>query len=365
MMAAVGTLFLSLLISQAYATPTYPLELLVSVSKSGATSVTAKATLKNNGDTILKLFNDPRSILSKITHFGVKSTIFEIVKEPDVTSVPCKPHFKGVSVIFDPLQALKSTNSLDFTVLKPGQTIEVDYDLKRSYDFAHCGPGSYNIKAFHSFYHVGDSGALLQTIEASTHMSQLHVVTTSRPTSTLRKSNSFRKRDLYFKSCTDDESFQITDAAILADELVEHAKNELDALVAKKARSRYQTWFGHYDQLRLHIVKQHFLHLPKKATTFTYDCGACRSKFGSAKAWVYAYIQTHPNSTRKLYLCESFWKIPRNTVGSKPGLFINALSRLPENGGTTDYYITPSEIEKLALKNPEGAVQNSESHRRL
>ncbi|CAE6497461.1 unnamed protein product [Rhizoctonia solani] len=70
-------------------------------------------------------------------------------------------------------------------------------------------------------------------------------------------------------------------------------------------------------------------------------------------------------STRKLYLCESFWKIPRNTVGSKPGLFINALSRLPENGGTTDYYITPSEIEDLARENPEGTVQNSESHRRF
>ncbi|KEP49740.1 peptidyl-lys metalloendopeptidase [Rhizoctonia solani 123E] len=196
-------------------------------------------------------------------------------------------------------------------------------------------------------------------------MRELSLATATRPISSLSKSSTFRKRNLLFESCTDDQQSSITGAATLANAMVEHANKELNAPTVKKVHSRYQTWFGHYDQLRHHIVKKHFLSLSGQATTFTYDCGTCPSKFGSSNAWMYAYAQTHPDTAKEMYLCEGFWKRPRHNADSKPALLVNALSRFPEYGGTTDYYITPTEVEKLAAHNPEGAIQNAENYKRL
>ncbi|CAE6431572.1 unnamed protein product [Rhizoctonia solani] len=348
MIVAVGALFFSFLFSPVFAAS--PFAPSVSVD---ATGLIIKVALKNTGDKPLKFFNDPRSILS-----NTETTIF------DISARSCKPLFTGSTIIYNLTEAAKSSNPLDFTVLAPGQTINVEHNLADSYDFTRCGQGPYSVRAFKRLYHLDESG-VLEAIETSANSGQFQISSAGQPSSPSRSTHNstISKRDALFVGCDNNQKFQIMKTAIIADYLVRNANTYLAAFPSGQSDRHYTTWFGEFDQSRHSTVQAHFSNIGEKATKFTYDCRACKSKFGFRYHWMDGYVKTHPRSSKEIYLCKKFWGAPWVGRGSKAGVIIRALSHFPENGGTTDYHITSEEVLELAVRDPKGAVLNADNHR--
>jgi len=88
-----------------------------------------KTILTNNGDESLTLLNEPDSILTpqwKTNIFGIVSTNGGAAK------------FDGVRVKWSPSIAIAKK---DFTVLAPGQSIELEQDLSSVYNLTASGSG--------------------------------------------------------------------------------------------------------------------------------------------------------------------------------------------------------------------------------
>ncbi|EUC58573.1 deuterolysin M35 metalloprotease, putative [Rhizoctonia solani AG-3 Rhs1AP] len=357
MMAALGAFFLSLLVFQVSATHSLSLDLIVPPSAVKFESLTVKAILKNTGGVPLKLFKDPRSIL-----FDATTTKFHIKSDS------CVPYFIGPSIIYEISDAVKSTDPLDFTVLKPGQTFEFEHHLVNTYDFSQCNEDSYTIMAFETFYHVDASGKI-QVIQASTESSSFKIEKTHKPASLGRRAdnNDIGELSPYTSGCSTDERSLIIKAAISTNNAVKYSLNELSGASPGNKMSRYETWFGEYDQRRLKTVQSHFQRIDSKATKLFYDCSLCKT-YLKRRSWMLAYYETAWGASDTLYICPEFHNTPENG-DSKAGVIIRALLQLSTKKqgehAITDYYSTLEEAHKLADKSPEKAIMNAENHRYL
>ncbi|KDN38881.1 hypothetical protein RSAG8_09162, partial [Rhizoctonia solani AG-8 WAC10335] len=352
MNAAVGALFFSFLVSQVSAKLALSLDISAPASAVDVAALNVKTTLKNTGDVPLKLFNDPRSILSKAG-----------TNKFNISTGSCKPDFTGSYVIYDLSAAVKSTDTSDFTVLAPNQAIESNHQLA-STDLTRCGQGPYEINAFKTFYHVDESGAPKE-IEASTNSPRFRIATKGKPATSSRRSSisTLSKRDIGFIGCDTDKKGQIREAATAANNMVAYANSYLAA-----PKERYKTWFGEYDEMRHNTVVAHFYNIGNKATSVTYDCKVCLDHVVIVVAHFY---NIGNKATSVTYDCKDTidpgYGSGSNSTGTRSmaGVIVRALSHFPENGWTTDYFIGEVEVRDLAARSPDHAVLNAENHRYL
>jgi peptidyl-Lys metalloendopeptidase len=112
--------------------------------------LTVKATLKNTGDEtlkvrsphltlthhliILQLLNDPRTVLTT-----AKTNTFSI------SSASGSPSFTGIKAKYVPSKAVELNQANTFTVLAPGQSIEITHNLAGVYNFTSAGEGAYTV----------------------------------------------------------------------------------------------------------------------------------------------------------------------------------------------------------------------------
>ncbi|KAF8962981.1 hypothetical protein BDZ97DRAFT_2059311 [Flammula alnicola] len=101
------------------------------------------ATITNTGDETAKVLNYPSGPLSKLP-----TDTFAIT---DATGA--QPSFTGIEVKF----VFKTAAALgDYTILAPGESVEVEHNLAHAYNFTAPGVGNHDIHARNIFYVVNN-----------------------------------------------------------------------------------------------------------------------------------------------------------------------------------------------------------------
>ncbi|KAG9121877.1 hypothetical protein FRC07_001978 [Ceratobasidium sp. 392] len=306
--------------------------------------LSVKATLKNTGDETLKLLNDPRTVLSK-----AKTNTFAI------SSKSGSPAFTGIKVKYVPSRAAALNKESTFTVLAPGQSVEIVHDLAGVYNFTRTGEGSYNFGASNVFNYVDTSGAL-KAIEASTNTHQFKIA------GKLAAGNGYTptlsKRAVTYTGCSSTQQSQASAAATASNTYVANAISYLTA--NPSGTTRYTTWFGTFTTSRYNTVLSHFKNIGTDATSMNYDCSACKTATGIDYDNTYAYVD--PNVPTKIYLCGVFWSAPVTGTDSRAGTIVHENSHFTVNGATDDRAYGQSAAKALAKSNPDYAVDNADSH---
>ena len=130
-------------------------------------SLAVVATIVNTGDETLKLFNDPRGTLStfETNSFAITSSSGVAPKFVGAkVSLPLNPPFLQILTVgsyqvkYTFEAAAKSSDAKAFTVLAPGQSIDITHDLAAAYDFNATGAGAYTIEPSKLFHYIDASG---------------------------------------------------------------------------------------------------------------------------------------------------------------------------------------------------------------
>ncbi|PSS29600.1 hypothetical protein PHLCEN_2v2748 [Hermanssonia centrifuga] len=141
------------------------------------------ATVTNTGDETLKVLNDPRGPLSQMP-----TETFAISHDSGAV-----PAFTGVRVKYVPSVAAKVGKEDAFTILAPGESINVEHDLSAAYNFTSSGAGQYSFAAVNRFHFVDpETGA---PVELYADQPDAHVASVSGPLSIARRS--VTKRETY------------------------------------------------------------------------------------------------------------------------------------------------------------------------
>ncbi|KEP51998.1 deuterolysin metalloprotease (M35) family containing protein [Rhizoctonia solani 123E] len=306
--------------------------------------LTVKATLKNTGDVALKLLNDPRTVLSK-----ARTNTFSI-SSPSGT-----PKFTGLYAKYVPSKAVADAKESTFTVLAPGQSIEVEHNLGGVYNFTQSGEGAYSFTANNLFNYVDESGEL-KTIEASSNSHQFKLA------GKLAVSNghisSISRRAVSYTGCTSNEQSQISTAATSSNTYVADVNSYLAGI--SSGTTRYTTWFGTFSTSRHNTVVSHYKDIGTDATNTNYDCTACKSESGIDYESTFAYV--NPDSPGKINLCGQFWSAPNTGADSRAGTIVHENSHFTVNGGTEDHVYGQGAAKSLAQSDPDQAINNADNH---
>ncbi|PFH49566.1 hypothetical protein AMATHDRAFT_76123 [Amanita thiersii Skay4041] len=293
-------------------------------------------TVTNTGQETFKVLHDPISSLSDLP-----GDTFSIVGGHGV-----QPRFTGIRAKFVPHVAAESNG---FTVLAPGQSLSVKHDIFRAYDFRSSGPGKYRIhpnNVFHAINECDETVIIYADIQH--HIAKLSgTLAVTHP-----KAPTDVERNPKFSSCSSSQQAQIVTTIPVVQHYAKQAYNDLVSHMGDT--SRYTTWFGRYDDHRHLTVQTHFNKIQSNDfSEYTYDCSCSRPG-------VFAYV--YPGKFGKVYLCDAFWRAPINGTDSKAGTLIHESSHFLANGGTTDQVYGQSGAQNLALRDPESAIHNADSH---
>jgi len=305
-------------------------------------------TVLNTGDKTLRLLNEPQSVLSP----ELITDVFSISKHDTGAS----PDFHGISLKWSP-QLAASDNQ--FTVLNPGQSLDISHDLSSRYDFASAGAGTFNIVALDTFTHVDESGNFVSVKAAQSSPVSIALTGNLAVQPTVPKPLRFVKR-AKFKSCTAAQEKDVNSAVAAAYKYALNAYNYLKSHTS--ATPRYTTWFGAFAAARHNTVVSHFSKIAGTASNdpfagFEYDCGCPEA---ANRTDIYAYV--YPNQYGIMYLCQAFWKSPLEGADSQAGTLVHESSHFTANGGTKDLAYGEADCKALAAKSPDQAVMNADSH---
>jgi len=295
--------------------------------------LTVVATITNSGDETLKVLEDPYSPLSTLT-----TDTFTIT---DASGA--QPSFTGLRAKYVPRTA---ADIGAYTVLAPGQSVEVSHDLSAAYDFTTPGAGVYDIRANDKFFIVNEDSSI-ETIHADIPSSY-----SSRVSGKLAVTRPVLSRRAKFNGCSESQSSDLTTAAIDAQKYAEAALSYSNSLA--KSTDRYQTWFGIYGASGLKTITDHYSHISSSnISSFSFDCTCTISG-------TYAYVD--PTYFGYIHLCGAYWRASAVGTDSKAGTLIHETSHFDVNGGTRDFVYGQSNCRSLATSSPGNAIMNADSH---
>lgn len=321
------------------ATPGLSLKVTGPEAVDGVQNLKVATTLTNTGDETLKLLNDPRSALHTLP-----ANTFSITTDSGES-----PSFIGAKVKYVPSKAAKSTNARSFTVLAPGQSVTIEHDLSKAYNFTLPGADKYTVEASNLFHYVDPETSEPVEIRAD---AETHVAAVSGKLAVVRPTPTSTKRETYV-GCSSSEQSAIVAAAPAAQSYVANALSYLQSHTA--ASPRYTTWFGAYTSSRHSTVQSHYSNLNSNDyTSFTYDCSTCDEPD------TYAYV--YPDDFGRIYLCDVFWETTTTGTDSRAGTLVHESSHFTKNGGTQDYVYGQSSAKSLAKSNPSEAIFNADNH---
>jgi len=294
----------------------------------GIENLKVVTTLTNTGDETLKLLNDPRSALNTFP-----TNTFTVTD-----STGASPEFVGVRVKYVP-----SADVTSFTVLTPGQSVDVSHDLSKAYNLTNTGEGVYTIEPSNLFTYIDASGTPVN-IHANNDASEVKV--------SGRLSVSRKEKRASFQGCSSSQQTQLNTAATNGQKYAAGASSYINGI--SSGTSRYTTWFGAYTSTRRNLVASHFTSINSHSfSSYTFDC-TCTD------ANTYAYV--YPNTFGTVYLCGAFWKAPATGTDSQAGTLVHESSHFTANGGTQDYAYGQSGCKSLATSNPDQATMNADCH---
>jgi len=309
-------------------------------SVNGLSNLKLATTLHNTGNETLRLLNNPQSVLTP----DWATNVFSISK----VNGSVWPDFHGVVVKWSPSLAAKGK---DFTVIEPGQSVELTHDLSTRYDFTASGEGTYEFHALNTFTHIDTTGNLISLKASPNSPVSLKLSGNIAIIPLTPHSAKFVKR-AKFVNCTADQQTQINAAVPAAQ------KYAGDALVYltnnTSSTPRFTTWFGLYLPTNHDLVTEHFTAISGgQFSTFTFDCSC-------TKANTFAFV--NPDNYGYINLCPAFWDAPVTGTDSKGGTLVHECSHFTKNGATEDYAYGQSLCQKLAQTSPERAIMNADSH---
>ncbi|OBZ68536.1 Peptidyl-Lys metalloendopeptidase [Grifola frondosa] len=304
----------------------------------GVNNLKVVATITNTGDETLKLLNDPRGALHTMP-----TDTFAIMNESGET-----PSFIGVKVKYVPSTAVKIAGTNVFTVIAPGQSVNVEHDLSAAYNFTTSGAGTYTIEALNVFNYIDPETNAPVEIWAD---AEAHTAAVSGKLAIVRATSTLTRRATY-NGCSSSEQSGLVTAASAAQSYVAGALSYLQTHTA--ATPRYTTWFGSYTSSRHSTVLQHYTNMNgNDYSSYSFDC-TCTD------AGTYAYV--YPDEFGIVYLCGAFWQAPTTGTDSQGGTLVHESSHFISNAGTQDYVYGQTAAKSLALSNPSEAIMNADSH---
>jgi peptidyl-Lys metalloendopeptidase len=290
-------------------------------------------TLTNDGDQTLKLLNDPRGSLNS---FPANSFFV-------THSTGASPAFVGAKVKY-----LPSVNATSFTVLTPGQSVDVSHDLSAAYNLTSTGEGVYTIEPSNLFTYIDNSDNLVK-IYAKNDASEVSV-SGSLSVSRIKRRATFAT----FNNCTSSEQTQVNTAATNGNTYAANAYTYVSGI--SSGTTRYTTWFGAYTSSRYSTVVSHYQAISSHSfSDYSYDC-TCAGHDSSTFAYVY------PDTFGAVNLCPAFWNAPATGTDSQGGTLVHESSHFTVNGGTQDSVYGQADAQSLAISNPDQAIMNADNH---
>ncbi|TRM66498.1 hypothetical protein BD626DRAFT_451525 [Schizophyllum amplum] len=291
-------------------------------------------TITNTGDEMLRLVNDPKSPLSTMP-----ADTFAITN-----SAGAAPKFVGIKAKYS-MEVLSVEDADAFTVLAPGESIDLTHDLSAAYNFTQSGADAYTFDTAKTLYHFTDDGAIVP-IEATTevHSAKLQGKLVAPRVSLAKRAS--------YNGCSSTRQSQIVSAISAAENYLSGATSYLSSHTS--STSRYTTWFGTYSSSRHSTVLSHYTKISgNDYSSFTFDCTCTRSG-----TWAYVYADSYG----EIYLCPQFWAVNTTGTDSRGGTLIHEASHFTVNGGTDDIQYGQSAAKALAQSSPSQAIMNADSH---
>ncbi|KAI0697605.1 peptidyl-Lys metalloendopeptidase [Cytidiella melzeri] len=320
------------------ATPKLSLTLSGASQVNGVQDLKITATVTNTGDETLKLLNEPHGPLSNLP-----TNTFDITHQDSGAS----PAFTGVVVKYVPSVAIKTGQVDAFTVLAPGQSINVEHDLTEAYNFASSGQGVYSFTGANKFSFVDPATGLPTSLTADS--AQPHIMTVSGDLTAPNPTPI--KREAY-TGCSATQETSIVAAAAQAQSYVASSFAYLQAHTARTIR--YQVWFGAYSDANHGLLLTNFASMSNSSfPEYTFDC-ACNIPS------VYAYAR--PDVYGQVTVCNAFWDAPLNGTDSQGGTLVEVGSYFYQNGGTLDYTYGQEAAIELAQSDPQDAINNADNY---
>ncbi|KAJ7486761.1 peptidyl-Lys metalloendopeptidase [Mycena latifolia] len=321
------------------AAPRLSLSLSGPQSVSSVSALQVVATLANTGDVELKLLNDPRTVLHTF-----ETDTFAITNAEGNS-----PSFTGMIVKYVPEKVLERNLSSSFTVLAPGESIEITHDLSTAYNFTASGEATYDIAASNKLQYVDPATNSLVTIFADA-ADAAHTASISGEPAIARRS-AFDKR-ISYQSCTSSQQTQLVSAAAAAQSYANAAMTYLTTNTA--STTRWVTWFGNYTAAHHTTMLSHFTKMAASTyANYTYDCSCM-------EADVFAYVIA--NTYRVVHLCSMFWQVATTGTNSKGGTLVHESSHFTATAGTSDHAYGQTAAKALAKSNSAKAIANADSH---
>jgi len=119
---------------------------------------------------------------------------------------------------------------------------------------------------------------------------------------------------------------------------------------------RYTTWFGAFTPTRFTTATNHYIAidnaLQQTGGQVKINCG-CNQSY-------YAYV--YPTKPYEIFVCRAFWTAPTAGTDSKGGTLIHETSHFNTTASTNDVVYGQSGSKSLAISNPDGALNNADSH---
>ncbi|KAI0746533.1 hypothetical protein C8Q80DRAFT_1105942 [Daedaleopsis nitida] len=322
-----------------YAAPSLVLQLSGSSLVGGRDDFKVITTATNAGHESVKLLNDPRSPLSDLPTDVFTIRHIEHGKKPD---------FVGIHVKYVPDLADDS----EFTMLAPGQSVQVEHNVLEAYDFSQSGPGPYIVTVKSNtapFYSLVEGQVVTLAAETNEAFHVVNVTGSSR--SKLRTQASLEMQD-----CEDWQTQAIEGAIPLAEQYAANAHAYLQREGFES--DNYKHWFGDADGTRLSTVASHFQALrDNNFGDFKY---VCNTEYCARKPNVYAYV--YADMFGQVHVCGQFFRAPVGGRDSRASTIVHESSHFIRNGGTEDHAYGNRLCEDLARNHPELAVMNADNH---
>jgi len=315
------------------AAPSLSLKLSTPSAVNGVENLKVLITLTNDGDQTLKILNDPRGSLNSFP-----ANTFSVTH-----STGASPAFVGAKVKYR-----LSVDAKSFTVLTPGQSIDVSHDFSRLYDFTETGEGVYTIEPSNLFTYIDTSDNLVN-IYAKNDASEVNI------SGSLSVSRIQQRATLAtFNNCTSSQQTQINTATTNGNTYAANAYAYVNGIAS--GTTRYTTWFGAYTSSRYSTVVSHYKAISSHSfSDYSFDC-TCAEHDSDTYAYVY------PDTFGAVNLCGAFWNAPATGTDSQAGTLVHESSHFTINGGTQDYVYGQTDAQSLAVSNPDQAIMNADNH---
>jgi peptidyl-Lys metalloendopeptidase len=248
----------------------------------------------------------------------------------------------------------------DFAILQPGQSIRSTIQLADAYDMRKSG--TYTITLDSALQHASMSdGSMLKTTRGmplTLRSAPLQVYATGKlPSPTRNKGKPTggggTVNGVTTVGCDATQTTAIGNAITGARNYSENAKGYLNA---NNQGPRYTTWFGAYTSTRYNTATQHFVAID---SAMDQTGGQIKINCGCNQSY-YAYV--YPTKPYEIFVCRAFWSAPTTGTDSKAGTLVHEMSHFNVVAGTDDVVYGQSGAKSLALSDPDGALNNADSH---